>query len=51
MKNYLKAMSQKDSADFHYLASKIPKLSSAKLKEGIFFGPQIRDIRKRKTKA
>ena len=30
--------------DFEYLREKFPKLTDAKLKEGIFTGPQFRDI-------
>lgn len=34
----------KDSLAFAYLAEKFPSLSQAKIKEGIFIGPQIRKI-------
>jgi len=47
MKNFLKAMNQGEAA-FIYLWEKFPRLSEAKLKEGIFIGPQIRDIIKDK---
>jgi hypothetical protein len=40
MKIFVKAMKQEDAA-FTYLREKFPRLSEAKLKEGIFIGPQI----------
>jgi len=40
MKNFVKAMNQEESA-FTYLREEFPRLSEAKLKEGIFIGPQI----------
>jgi len=43
MKNFVKAMNQEQTA-FTYLREKFPRLSEAKLKEGIFIGPQIRDL-------
>jgi len=43
MKNFVKAMNQEEAA-LTYLWEKFPRLSEAKLKEGIFIGPQIRDI-------
>jgi hypothetical protein len=43
MKNFVKAMNQEEAA-FTYLREKFPRLSEAKLKEGIFIGPQIRDL-------
>ena len=43
MKNFVKAMNQGEAA-FTYLWEKLPRLSEAKLKEGIFIGPQIRDL-------
>ena len=43
MKNFVKAMNQGEAA-FSYLWEKFPRLSEAKLKEGIFIGPQIRDL-------
>jgi len=42
-KNSVKAMNQEKAA-FTYLREKFPRLSEAKLKEGIFIGPQIRDL-------
>jgi len=44
-KNSVKAMNQEEAA-FTYLREKFPRLSEAKLKEGIFIGPQIRDLSK-----
>jgi len=43
MKNFVKAMNQEETA-FTYLREKFPRLSEAKLKEGIFIGPQIREL-------
>jgi hypothetical protein len=43
MANFVKAMDQEEAA-FPYLWGKFPRLSEAKLKEGIFIGPQIRDL-------
>ena len=43
MKNFLKAMKQEEAA-FTYLWIKFPRLSEAKLKEGIFIGTKIQDI-------
>jgi len=43
MKNFVKVMNQAEAA-FIYLREKFPRLSEAKLKEGIFIGPQIRGI-------
>ena len=43
MKNSVKAMNQEETA-FTYLREKFPRLSEAKLKEGIFIGRQIWDI-------
>jgi hypothetical protein len=42
-KKFVKAMIQEEAA-FTYLQEKFPRLSEAKLKEGIFIGPQIRDL-------
>lgn len=42
-KQLVKAL-DKDSSAFAYLADKFPSLSQAKIKEGIFIGPQIRKI-------
>jgi len=43
MKKFVKAMNQEEAA-FTYLREKFPRLSEAKLTEGIFIGPQIRDL-------
>jgi len=43
MKNLVKD-TNKGKAAFTYLLEKFPRLSEAKRKEGIFIGPQIRDI-------
>jgi hypothetical protein len=43
MKNFIKAM-DKDGAGFTYLKPIFPRLSDAKLREGIFVGPQIREL-------
>jgi len=43
IKHFVKAMNQEEAA-FTYLQEKFPRLSEAKLKEGIFTGPQIRDL-------
>lgn len=45
IKNLVKAM-DKDGEGFAYLKQKFPKLSDAKIKEGIFVGPQIRELMK-----
>ena len=42
-KQFVKAL-DKDSLAFAYLSKKFPSLSRAKIKEGIFIGPQIRKI-------
>jgi hypothetical protein len=34
----------KEREDFVYLRKKLPKISEAKMKEGIFVGPQIKQI-------
>ena len=39
----MKAMNREERA-FHYLKEKFPHISDAKIKEGIFVGPQIRDL-------
>jgi hypothetical protein len=44
MKNLVKRMSKTNSRGFQYLVARFPKISSAKLKEGIFVGPQIREL-------
>ena len=42
---FVKAL-DKDAACFQYIRHKFPKISDAKLKEGIFNGPQIRTFPK-----
>lgn len=48
MKNFVKAL-DKDGPAFKYLKTIFPNLSDAKIKEGIFVGPQIRKILKNET--
>jgi hypothetical protein len=43
MKNFVEAM-DKNGAGFIYLKHKFPRLSDAKIKEGIFVCPQIREL-------
>lgn len=43
MKNFVKAMN-KEGAGFRYLRQMFPRISDAKIKEGIFVGPQIRHV-------
>lgn len=43
MKQFIKSL-PKDGDCFRYLCSKFPKLSEAKLKEGVFTGPDIRKL-------
>ena len=43
MKNFVKGM-DKTSLGFHYLRNKFPNVSDAKMKEGLFIGPQIREL-------
>ena len=43
MKQMVKAM-DKTLPAFNYLVEKFPNLSGAKIKEGIFVGPQIRQL-------
>ena len=45
MKNFVTAL-RKNGAAFQYLSTVFPGLSAAKLKEGIFAGPQIREVLK-----
>lgn len=45
MKNFVKAM-DKNGKGFQYIRGKFPGLSDAKVKEGIFVGPQIRKLLK-----
>ena len=48
MKNFVKSMNNNGEA-FQYLRSKFPRLSDAKIKVGIFVGPQICKIMKNST--
>ena len=43
MKNFAKAM-DKTGAGFLYLRRKFPRMTEAKVKEGVFIGPQIRQL-------
>lgn len=43
IKNFVKALDKEGEA-FHYLKTIFPQISEAKIKEGIFVGPQIRKI-------
>jgi len=43
MKQFVKALN-KDGKCFEYLEKQFPHISDAKLKEGIFDGPQIRKM-------
>ena len=45
MINFVKGMNKEEQA-FRYLRKKFPKISDAKVKEGIFVGPQIRQLMK-----
>ena len=43
IKQFVKALDQ-DRPCFQFLKTKFPKLSDAKIKEGVFVGPQIREL-------
>jgi len=43
MKNFVKVLNQGEAA-FTYMWEKFPRLSETKFKEGVFIGPQIRDL-------
>ena len=43
MKHFVKAM-DRNGAGFQFLKNKFPNISDAKIKEGIFVGPQIRKL-------
>ena len=45
IKNFVKAM-DRDGSAFIFLKNKFPRISEAKLKEGLFVGPQIRELMK-----
>ncbi|CAH1105838.1 unnamed protein product [Psylliodes chrysocephalus] len=44
IKQFVKALRKRSSEAFQYIYEKFSKLSDAKIKEGIFNGPQIREI-------
>ena len=46
MKNFVKQLGKSKSNGFAFLRNKFPNISEAKLKEGIFVGPQIREVLK-----
>ena len=46
MKNFVKALGKSNSSGFAFLRKKFPKISEAKLKEGIFVGQQIQEVLK-----
>ena len=46
MKNFVKQLGKSQSNDFAFLCNKFSKISEAKLKEGIFVGPQNREVLK-----
>ena len=48
IKNFVKAMNQEEAA-FTYLRRKFPRLSEAKLKEGIFIGPKYETLSRTNT--
>ena len=48
MKNFVKGM-DKTGRGFEYVRKKFPNVSDAKIKEGIFIGPQIREMSSMKT--
>ena len=43
MKNFVKGV-DKTGCGFEYVRNKFPNVSDAKIKEGIFIGPQIREL-------
>jgi len=47
MKNFVKGM-DKTGRGFEYVRNKFPNFSDAIIKEGIFIGPQIRELRQDK---
>ena len=44
MKNFVKQLGKSKFSGFAFLCSKFPNISEAKLTEGIFGGPQIREV-------
>ena len=45
MKNFVKAL-DKDGQSFRFLQTKFPYVSDAKVRAGVFDGPQIRELMK-----
>ena len=45
IKQFVKALRKRDSRAFHYLFTKFPKISDAKIKERVFDGPQVRELK------
>ncbi len=43
---FVKAMGKTNSRGYQYLVAKFPNISTAKLKEGLFVRPQIREVLK-----
>jgi hypothetical protein len=43
MKSFVRKMKEEGKA-YKYLSGKFPRLSDAKVKEGVFIGPQIREL-------
>jgi hypothetical protein len=43
MKNFVKGM-DKTGPGFEYVRNKFPNVSDVKIKEGVFIGPQIREL-------
>ena len=50
MKNFVKQLAKSKSNGFAFLCNKFPNISEAKLKEGIFVGPQIHKLKDPKFK-
>ena len=46
MKNFVRQLGKSKSNGFVFLCNKFPKISEARLKEGIFVGLQIREVLK-----
>ena len=46
IKNFIKHLEKSKFIGFVFLCNKFPKISEAKLKEGIFVGPQYREVLK-----
>ena len=47
MKNFVKGI-DKTGRGFEYVRNRFPNVSDAKIKEGIFIGPQIRELMQEK---